>query len=112
MGCLTVVNGDGKFTISLKPGLLGKFGTLTNVRTLPMITLIFNDPTGSMTLNNLPAYLSQLKSVQFFSLSLRTNAFTEDWQPTVSTYKVWQDATAAKPKLNIQKTTPLEKRKR
>jgi len=81
-------SGGGKFNIILQPALRFSYGSLGNVSTAPKIKFTFNDPTGSITLNTLPGYLSQLESVSFPSLGLSADAFAEEWRPTVTTYSL------------------------
>lgn len=80
--------GERKFSIILQPSLRFSYGSLGNVDTAPKIKFTFDDPGGSITLNNLPGYLSQLESVSFPSLGLSADAFSEEWHPTITTYSL------------------------
>ena len=87
-GCLTAVNDGGKFTVSLNMPLTGTFGTVTNVSTHPTFKLVFPDPTGTMTLADLPGNLQQLEAIQFPTLGLSTTELSEIWAPSVSTFQL------------------------
>lgn len=87
-GCLTSWSGEGYFAIGLKPTLIGTFGAYTNVSVQPTITLVFNDPTGAMSLENLPNNVPELRAIQFGALDLTSTSFTETLTPAVAEFQL------------------------
>lgn len=62
------------------------------MNTSPAITFIFDDPDGSLTLNNLQNRLNKLESVSFPSLGLSASGISETWSATVTAYSLVQVA--------------------
>lgn len=93
-GCVSVVDSGGKFTVSLQPQLSGTFGSFSNINTSPTMKLVFNDPSGNMTLSTLSGHVSSLSAVQFPTLGVSGSSGSDTWHPTVISYNVQQSSSS------------------